>query len=40
MAHPGIPALPWNQEGADDLSALLGIGFGTGGAAPLLRGDD
>ena len=40
MAHPGLPANLWNQDGADDLSALLGIGFGTGAPALLLWGDD
>jgi len=40
MTHPGLPADPWNQDGADDLSELLGIGFGTGAPALLLRGDD
>jgi signal transduction histidine kinase/PAS domain-containing protein len=40
MAHPGLPAALWNQDGADDLSALLGVGFGTGAAALLLRDDD
>ena len=40
MAYPGLPAALWNQDGADDRSALLDVGFGTGAAALLLRDDD